>query len=746
MNEPKLDAPAGDTNFLLADPKLRLFLAGMTGLFTELAVIRWTSSHVLYLSYVTNLVLIEAFLGIGIGAVYASRVSTRAASIAAALAPLGLMLTLVCAAVFEVRVVINGPDVIYFGNDLGLKVGSSAVLVLVGLLTLSIFFSIGAAIGRDLRFLAPLVGYSAEVAGSLLGIVCFTLLSFLAVSAIVWFALAGLLMLLIGAKSRLLLYGGGVLIVATLIVVALADRDSSWTPYYRLGVSELPPAKARYAGDPTAGSPSYRIRVNSVTHQYIRDIRRREPFYEFPYRAYGAKHQGSGFPRYLSDPRAPTPKRSFVPEWQVQQLSRVLIIGAGNGTDVAFALAYGATHVDAVEIDRHLARVGRQYHPNRPFDDKRVHVTIDDGRSFLESASGVYDLIVFGLPDSLTLTSPHASVRLESFLFTKEAFARAKELLQPRRGLLVAYNYYREPWLVDRIAQTIGAGFGRMPRVIVGSDGNLSAAFFAGPGQDRVPAAMGRAWGFHARQPAPDSGKPIATDNWPFLYLKHRAVPSHLALAASAMVLTGFVLVGLLLLATRSEGKERSNVRWLDAVPFFFMGAAFLLLETAGLVRMGLLFGNTWLTNSLVFFAVLSIVLLANLMAAKYTIRRVGLVVFLLAISLAVAWFLPPATFSKLPAAARYVLSALLFFVPIFLANIFFSRTYRGSGDAALSLGANLVGAVVGGALEYVALATGYRNLFLVAGCLYLLALGSARLLSRGEGAAEPTEGLDARS
>ena len=61
----------------------------------------------------------------------------------------------------------------------------------------------------------------------------------------------------------------------------------------------------------------------------------------------------------------------------------VLIIGAGSGNDVAAALANGAKHVDAVEIDPVINEIGRADHPDHPYDDPRVTVHLDDGRSFV---------------------------------------------------------------------------------------------------------------------------------------------------------------------------------------------------------------------------------------------------------------------------------------------------------------------------------------------------------------------------
>ena len=87
----------------------------------------------------------------------------------------------------------------------------------------------------------------------------------------------------------------------------------------------------------------------------------------------------------------------------------MLIVGAGTGTDVALALSKGAQHVDAVEIDPRIYQIGTQKNPDHPYDDPRVDVHIDDGRAFLERTHNTYDLIVFALPDSLTLVAGQQS-------------------------------------------------------------------------------------------------------------------------------------------------------------------------------------------------------------------------------------------------------------------------------------------------------------------------------------------------
>src|SRR5437773_10948894 len=65
----------------------------------------------------------------------------------------------------------------------------------------------------------------------------------------------------------------------------------------------------------------------------------------------------------------------------------------------------------------------------------------------------------------MSLHSSYATVRLESFLFTREALAEVRDHLKPG-GRFVAYNYYREGWLVARLAAMTRAAFGSDPVVL----------------------------------------------------------------------------------------------------------------------------------------------------------------------------------------------------------------------------------------------------------------------------------------
>ena len=147
-----------------------------------------------------------------------------------------------------------------------------------------------------------------------------------------------------------------------------------------------------------------------------------------------------------------------------------------------------------------------------------------------------------------------------------------------------------------------------------------------------------------------------------------------------------------------------------------------MLLETRHLITFSLLFGTTWVVNSLVFVAILTSVLLANVIISRHHFRSLHLYLALAAI-LTANIFLPPQLFLKLPLLPRYLVSSLFYFSPIFIANLIFSQAFQRTAKITTSFGANLVGAVFGGLLEYTALVTGYQNLLVLVLIAYSLAL-----------------------
>jgi hypothetical protein len=162
-------------------------------------------------------------------------------------------------------------------------------------------------------------------------------------------------------------------------------------------------------------------------------------------------------------------------------------------------------------------------------------------------------------------------------------------------------------------------------------------------------------------------------------------------------------------------------------VDLFFMGAAFLLLETKSVVQFALLFGTTWFVNALVFGGVLVSVLAAIEVARRWRPSRPALLYVALLVALVVAWVVPVEFLLGLEMLPRFALAVLVWFTPIFIANLVFAERFRHVEESNVAFGANLLGAMAGGVLEYMALLTGYQALLLLVALLY----GAAFLTGR---------------
>jgi hypothetical protein len=531
-------------------------------------------------------------------------------------------------------------------------------------------------VGRLFGRFEPLEAYRLDIAGSLLGIIAFSVLSFLQVGPISWGLVLGSLFLALSPEpfrpaSHPRRTVGAVAVIGVFVLGSLAGADS-WSPYYRVTVHDA------------EASGRIPIRVNSLPHQSILPVTTlQQEFYALPY----------------------THLRSAIP-------GRVLIVGAGSGNDVALALAQGAEHVDAVEIDPVIQDTGRRKHPARPYGDPRVDVHVDDGRAFLERTGRAYDLILFALPDSLTLVSGQGSLRLESYLFTREAMETVRDHVAAG-GAFAMYNYYR-PFVFERYANTMREVYGHEPCFDPGAHG-------LGPRRQAVltiglrpeDLACSTPWEPAASVPAP------ATDDRPFPYVEGRSVPSLYLWWLAAIVVASLVIV------RKASAAPLAAMR--PYVDLFFMGAAFLLLETKNVVQFALLFGTTWFVNSLVFAGILLAVLGAVEVARRVRLPSPRVMYLALLACLAVAWIVPQAALLQLPVTPRFGAAVALAFAPVFLANLIFAQRFRDVGSSTVAFGANLLGAMLGGILEYAAIATGYRALLLLVGGLYGLAFVAGR-------------------
>ena len=639
----------------------RLILGSALMLFLELALIRWLGANVVHLSYFSNFVLLGSFLGIGLGFLIAK----HSWSILPA-APVILALLVIFTYLEPVTIDRAGDQIIYFTSLSTTGPPAWLVLPLIFILVAACLAGPAEVVGRCFGHLRPLTAYRWDLVGSLVGIGLFTLMSFLRAPSVVWgIVVTVAFVTLIGKWQRYLAGAAGLAMVAALLVETLSP-GVSWSPYYKIHTED------RVVAD----VPLTDISVNGVPHQIMRSASQRlleEPQYGFPYER--------------------SPENS---------LDNVLIIGAGSGSDVAIALSKGAKHIDAVDIDPRIMEIGLEKNPDHPYDDPRVTRHVNDGRAFLETTDTKYDLILFALPDSLALVTGASQIRLESFLFTEQALTAAKEHLTPD-GSFSMYNYYREDWLIDRLAGTAAAAFGHTPCVDLPGGGQ--AVVTAALNEDNQVCGT-------AYVPAGNVIAP-ATDDRPFLYFEGGSIP-----ALYLWTLAGILLISLI--SVRALGGPFRKMR--PYADLFFMGAAFLLLETKNIATFALLFGTTWVVNALVFGGVLLIVLAAVETTRRFRTPPLPVVFGGIAVSLAVCYFVEPDWLLTLPFIPRLFVAILLAFVPIYLANVAFSKRFGASDDSKSAFGLNLLGAMLGGCLEYLALLTGYRNLLLIVAALYLFA------------------------
>jgi hypothetical protein len=661
-----------------------LFLSSFLVLFLETALIRWLPAYIRLLAYFSNFILLASFLGIGVGCLLATRRRDLFVWF-----PIVQLAVIVAVDRLRLEVALPSATTIYFSSGTAeavVPVESTFLLPLLFTSVAVLFATVAHRMGRGLAGRPPLRAYVINLLGSLTGVAAFALVSWLQLPPVVWFGVAAAAALPFVVEGRRLVAVVNVALLASaLLVVHRMEVGSLWSPYYRITLFQ--------------DRSDTVVEVNHIFHQSMAPVVEKEYFYQWPYTVFG------------------------------DSFDDVLILGAGTGTDVAAAMRHGAKHVDAVEIDPVILRLGAERHPDRPYEDARVTVTCDDARHFLRTTTKKYDLVVFALIDSLTVQSSFSGVRLESYMFTTESFQAVRDHLTPR-GAMVLYNYFREKWLVDRLANTVADVFGREPLGHVHQDRAYLAVMLAGPrlaeltSPPQLPSDLIAYGQPHAPSPAHplsrDASVMQATDNWPFLYMRSPGLPRQY-LGALALVLA---VSALAVWFSLGRGQTRT-AKW--SWHFFFLGAGFMLLETKSIVQFALLWGSTWSSASLAIASVLVMALASALVVSRLTIRRRSPIVVALLALIALNYAIPVGRVSFDSRAVESLFYAVLVFSPVFCAGLLFSTSFEHSSSTATDFGANLLGAMVGGVGEYLSLLAGYRFLLiLVAGC-YLLAVATQR-------------------
>jgi spermidine synthase len=672
-----------------ASPELRrtgreLLAASFAALLLELALIRWLPGRVRVIAYFPNLVLIAAFLGLGVGALLRSRSSALLAAGVLAVVGLGLGLGRIA---FTAEGTGEHLWLLYYDLPRDAPVVKGVVLpiaLVFGMVALT-FVPLGGAIAGRIRQFQEnnrtLAGYAIDLLGSLAGVLVFLGFSAGGVRPVWWFATA-----LTAAFFSVPRRGPVRLLfllpaLGALALVQTTDHARWYSPYYAIDLT--PP-------DEVGGIS---VLTNGSLHQHMMDLREHAP---------GPTNETKEVMRV----------GYHIPVMNLKPLPRrALVLGAGTGNDVAVLLDAGVPEVHAVEIDPVILQIGRTVHPARPYGDPRVIVHNTDARAFLESTDLTFDLIIFGTLDSMTRLSALGNVRLDNFVYTVESVRAAKARLAPGGGLALMFMV-QESYIERHLIAILYQVFDAPPLVWRGSHAVFNRLFLAGAGFAHLAAdSRFRDFTFPARP------RFAPNDDWPYLYMEKPSVPPfYLSIGA---VVVGISLVFLLAI---SAPLRRSVLQGRIDVEMMLFGAAFLLVETSFVTEMNLLFGATWRTSAIVFASLLFALLVSTLAAARRRIDArfalAGVIVSLLVVAL-----LPLRTWAPAAELPRILFALVVCGVPVSCAGLAFAARFGAREDANTAFGWNVIGAVVGGVLELSSMLIGLHALFFLAALLYVLTL-----------------------
>jgi spermidine synthase len=664
-------------------------MAAALSLFLELAVIRWHASMFEFFAFYKNFSLLACFAGLGIG--YALSRSREGVLLCLTIPLLGWQLLLLTFIRYGLtrsqNVSLQG---VPFSEQLHMGLAKSngpelatvyLLLTLVFLLTVLTFLPVGQVCGRLMERGKKLESYGWNVAGSLAGVLAMFLASYLWTPPVVWFGVvcATLLYFVVRRKKSLLFAASSataVLLVLAWPVSPLSNRVYSPYQLLEVGYGDRGLLMIRAAGQYYQRVYNFLDGSGSSNGQTVR-VRN---YYELPYRIAGSPQD-------------------------------VAIVGAGTGNDVAAALRVGARSVEAIEIDPAILEAGRQNHPERPYEDPRVHAVVNDARSFFRTSDAKYDVIAYGLLDSHTLLSNSSSVRLDSFVYTVEGLREARARLKENGVLSLSFSVMDDA-IASKMFRMMREAFDGNEPVCINSEYDGSTSFLETKnGGLAVSSEFLARSGFAdrtARYRALQGQVDVSTDDWPFLYMPHRVFP------VSYLPLLGLVAaLSLLLYGKFFGGAPRSG-----HAAFFFLGAGFMLVETKAITELGLTFGNTWQVVAVAISGILVMSLLSNAVVQKLKLRGALPAHVLVLASLLVGWWVARMGGFSSTGVGRAA-TVLVLTCPIFFSGLVFSSLLSEETQISGVMAINLLGAMLGGILEYSSMYSGLRFLYLLATGLY---------------------------
>ena len=690
-----------EDNFKVSNDNLLLniFLAAALTLFLELAIIRIHSIYIHIFSFFKNLSLFSCFFGLGIGYAIGRK----------KLFSLKWTYPLLCLQILFLFIIYNTPLNVFFINPVSeqLTMGRDTAqsilqIFIIYVFTISIFLfnvlvfiPLGQLTSSYMLKTNKLKAYGANLLGSLFGILLITLLSYIWTPPILWLAFSLIIFIFLVRKNAKLIYISSVSFLLLIFSLNLNLNKNSkffYSPYQNIVLEHLnnplSPVLIKishiFFQSPLNLSKRLTFERPDISpgniFGYHVDIEHEREFYDIPYRV-----------------------NDFLKK-------NVLIVGSGTGNDVSAALRNSKVdQVDAVDIDPLIIEIGKSYHPERPYQNEKVNIYVDDARSFIKKVDKKYDLIVYGLLDSQSNLSAKGGVRLDSFVYTVEAFKEAKNILNENGYLSISF-FVQQDEIREKLSAMLEKAFNTKP-LILKSQTNDRYIFLVSKNEKKYFDLKNLEFFKHYKNTdfKQTLKFDISTDDWPFFYMPKKIYP----ISYLIMIIT--ILFSCLLYLKKNVGFKITKIYLTP----FFLGAGFMLIEAKGITELAKVFGSTWSVLSIIISSVLILAFLANYIILKKIFIKKKLIYALILFSIVLGFL-----YSHFSINLKFeeIILPLLLTMPIFFSGLAFSNEILINKNMQNVLSSNIFGALFGGLLEYNSMYFGYSALYFLAAIIYMLA------------------------
>ena len=675
-------------NYLIA-------IAAGLGLYLELAIIRMHSSFFQMFAFFKNFSLLSCLLGLGVGYLFGYK----------KIYSLKWVFPFMTVQILLMYFLKNTPFALFIQNPITerLAMGQGFVegffqffivysfIVLIFIFNAMTFVPLGHLVSNLMYSQKKLQSYSSNLLGSIAGIVVFALMSIYWTGPSLWFLLGFIILIFFQKKNYLnIIFSGSSLFI--LLLIFLIPKDSNekniYSPYQLISVI--------YEEDTVK-----RVKASNLFFQTPYSLDKLDTSYFLPFKA-----------------------SNEVPK-------KILIVGSGTGNDTAAAISSGVESIDAVEIDPVIIDLGK-YHPNKPYEDQKVKVIQNDARNFIRHTNEKYDLILYGLLDSHTSLSSNGGIRLDSYVYTVQAFEEAKKKLTKDGYISLTFGVASKE-LGIKIFRMLKKAFNdQEPTVYMYIPGaeKLDDKFFIDGDlykKDFIEAKYtflisnnaNKVFRFNdqsdlARVNFFDNKKTkvsLSNDDWPFFYMPVKVWPK------SYIIILILIFICSFLFIKKTSTLNRKNF----SITCFFLGAGFMLIETKGITEIALIYGSTWFVITIVIGFILLMAYLANLLIIRNGQIKSSIIYFLLIISLLFGYFFTFVDTTIFSSIILKIIVPLILTVPIFFSGLAFSKELSVENHVGVALSSNILGAIFGGLIEYNSMYFGFKSLYLLGIIMYLM-------------------------